>query len=140
MADHEDILIFRKPLPYLSCLCSLKGQVFIVLKEGLSPFLETFLLSHELGHRSFHPGLDFLVLKRTLFSQAKIEWEANAFALWALIPIPALERLIREKGYPSGSVIKGCLREEYGDITFCVEGRDMLGRLIRERVVICMER
>ncbi|MBI3989110.1 MAG: ImmA/IrrE family metallo-endopeptidase, partial [candidate division NC10 bacterium] len=51
-----------------------------------------------LGHHFFHPGLDLLLLKRTLFSRDKIEQEANAFALCALLPTPVLEQLIREKG------------------------------------------
>ncbi len=126
IAEHEGILIFREPIPCLSCLCYYKERPFVLLKVGLLLFLETFLLGHELGHHFFHPGLDLSLLKRTLFSQGKIEREANAFALSALIPMPALELLIREKGYPSRSAIKGYLREEYGDITFCVEGRDML--------------
>lgn len=133
IADQEGLPIFREPSPYLSCLCSYKGRPFILLKRGVSPFLETFLLGHELGHHFFHPGLDLALLKRTLFSRGKIERGANAFALCALIPTPALERLIREKGSPSRSAFQGYLQEQYGDITFCVEGRDMLEGLIRDR-------
>lgn len=136
IADHEGLLIFRQPIPCLSCLCSYKGRSFILVKQGLPPFLETFLLGHELGHHFFHPGLDLSLLKRTLFSQGKIEQEANAFALCAILPTPALEQLIREKGYPSRTAIRGYLREEYGDITVCVEGRDRLEGLIRERVAL----
>jgi len=136
IVDQEGIRLFREPIPCLSCLCSYKGQPFILLKVGLSAFLQTFLLGHELGHHFFHPGLDLSLLKHTLFSRGKIEQAANAFALCALIPTPALEWLIQEKGYPSLSAIKGYLREQYGDITFCVEGRDMLDGLIQERVAL----
>lgn len=136
IADHEGLLIFRQPIPCLSCLCSYKGRSFILLKQGLSTFLETFLLGHELGHHFFHHGLDLSLLKRTLFSRGKIEQEANAFALCAILPTPALERSIREKGYPSRTAIKGYLREEYGDIAVRVEGKDRLEGLIRERVAI----
>jgi Zn-dependent peptidase ImmA (M78 family) len=136
IADHEGLLIFRQPIPCLSCLCSCKGRSFILVKQGLSPFLEAFLLGHELGHHFFHPGLDLSLLKRTLFSRGKIEQEANAFALCAILPTPALEQMIREKGYPSRSAFQGYLQEQYGDITFYVEGKDMLESLIRERVAI----
>lgn len=136
IADHEGILLFREPLPVPSCLGYYRGRPFILLKRGLSPFLEVFLLGHEIGHHFFHPGLDLALVKRTLFSRGKIEREANAFALVALLPTPALERLMREKGSIFWSVIKDYLQEEYGDITFCVEGRDRLEGLIRERVAL----
>lgn len=139
IADQEGIRLFREPIPCLSCLCYYQGRPFILLQRGLSAFLQTFLLGHELGHHFFHPGLDLRFLKQTFFRRETIEQEANAFALRALLPTPALEWMIRELRSPSHLAIRNYLRAHYGDITFFMDGQDPLEGLIQERVTLYLE-
>ncbi|WP_425059172.1 ImmA/IrrE family metallo-endopeptidase [Sporomusa carbonis] len=54
---------------------------------------ETFVCAHELGHAIYHHDINTPFLKaNTLFSTAKIEREANIFAVELLMP----DDLLRE--------------------------------------------
>lgn len=65
---------------------------FIHINQQLTNDDSIFACSHELGHAILHPDVCTPFLKRhTLFSTAKIEREANTFAVELLLPDSLLQ-------------------------------------------------
>lgn len=65
---------------------------FIHLNQQLNKKDSIYTCSHELGHAILHPYVNTPFLKRyTLFSTAKIEREANTFAVELLLPDSLLQ-------------------------------------------------
>ncbi|KGR87556.1 ImmA/IrrE family metallo-endopeptidase [Lysinibacillus odysseyi] len=59
----------------------------IHINENASCKIQRFICTHELGHAVLHPDTNTSFLKRhTLFSNEKIEIEANSFAIEFLLP------------------------------------------------------
>lgn len=87
IADRKKILIRYFPLGdtlgfYLK---NVRYQV-ITLNSDLDEHLTRFVCAHELGHAILHPDENTPFLhKNTLFSKAKIEREANFFAVYLLL-------------------------------------------------------
>lgn len=68
---------------------------FIHLNQQLNDKDSIYTCSHELGHAILHPNVNTPFLKRyTLFSTAKIERQANTFAVELLLP----DKVIEESG------------------------------------------
>lgn len=60
---------------------------FIHINQNANEAQRRFICSHELGHAVEHPDINTSFLKkRTLFSNEKIEVEANTFAVELLLP------------------------------------------------------
>lgn len=94
-----------------------KGK-FIVLNSTMSGSAKNFVLAHELGHFIMHPDVSTpLLSKYSLYSNIKIEVEANTFAVELLLPDTYLEEhtdigvynLARCRGVPEGLV---CLKSK----------------------------
>lgn len=65
---------------------------FIHINQQLSDKDSIYACSHELGHAILHPDVNTPFLKKhTLFSTAKIEREANTFAVELLLPDSLLQ-------------------------------------------------
>lgn len=59
---------------------------FIVINKNLSDEMQKFVCAHELGHAILHSDINTPFFKRyTLFSVAKVEMEANTFAVELLL-------------------------------------------------------
>lgn len=79
----------------------------IVIKKGMTEFQTLFVMFHEFGHFLMHgPGIGQEAKFSGYSSNAKEEYEADAFALCALLPLTLLssvpvEELYTEYRYPT---------------------------------------
>ena len=70
---------------------SVSNESFIVLSKKLKGLKRTFVMFHELSHHFLHGGTDAASAFYFGLLESKNEFEADALALIALIPIEALE-------------------------------------------------
>lgn len=87
IADHKNIIIRYFPLGNtLGFYMKNVRQQVITINCDIDDYLMMFVCAHELGHAILHPNENTPFLhKNTLFSKAKIEREANEFAVNLLL-------------------------------------------------------
>ncbi len=86
LAEEMNVIIHRLPLGKTRGIYFKKRQIKqIILNNNLPPWMEKFVLSHEIGHLVMHPKHNAPFLSTTFFSKDRYETEANTFALHILI-------------------------------------------------------
>lgn len=89
ICESEEITVLFLDVP-TSFYFSVEGKCFIVLKKSLRGLRRAFALAHELAHHFLHGGQDSANAFFEGLLESKNEFEADALALIALIPLHSL--------------------------------------------------
>ena len=81
LAKELGIVVKYRSFNYHSGSCiRMNGTQLVVINNGMSELKQMFVLAHEIAHLLLHP-YEATIIRYFSFSESKIEFEANYFAI-----------------------------------------------------------
>ena len=81
LAKELGFVVKYRSLSYPSWSCRrMNGKQLVVINNGMSELKQMFVLAHEIAHLLLHP-YEATIIRYFSFSESKIEFEANYFAI-----------------------------------------------------------
>lgn len=100
ICEKENIIVVEREV-YTSFYFTTDEYHFIVIKKSLKGMRKTFSMFHELSHHFLHGGRDTTNAFYFGMLETKAEFEADALALIALIPLPSLKNFAFLEEHPN---------------------------------------
>lgn len=81
LAKELGIVVKYRSFNYHSGSCiRMNGKQLVIINNGMSKLKQMFVLAHEIAHLLLHP-YEATIIRYFSFSESKIEFEANYFAI-----------------------------------------------------------